>query len=294
MKRTVLLIGTNLAILLVLGVVSTLTGAHRFFTGAGLDLERLLMFAMLMGFGGAFISLWMSKTIAKWSTGAKVIETPQNPTEVWLVETVRRLALTANLPMPQVAIYEGEPNAFATGPSRKNALVAVSTGLLQGMTREEAEAVLAHEVTHVANGDMVTLTLIQGVVNTFVIFLARVVGWLVDSMLRKGSQDQHGPGIGYMVTVVVCDIVFGVLASMIVMYFSRQREFRADAGAARLLGSPRPMMAALRRLGGMEAGDLPKNVATAGIHGRPAWMALFSSHPPIAQRIDALARSAAA
>ena len=290
MKRTVLLIGTNLAILLVLGVVSTLTGAHRFFTGAGLDLGRLLLFAMLMGFGGAFISLWMSKIIAKWSTGAKVIETPQNPTEVWLVETVRRLALTANLPMPQVAIYEGEPNAFATGPSRKNALVAVSTGLLQSMTREEAEAVLAHEVAHVANGDMVTLTLIQGVVNTFVIFLARVVGWLVDSMLRKGSQDSHGPGIAYTVTVVVCDIAFGVLASIIVMYFSRQREFRADAGAAQLLGSPRPMMAALRRLGGMEAGELPKTVATAGINGRPGWMALFSSHPPIEQRIEALAR----
>lgn len=293
MQRTLLLIGTNLAILLVLGFVSTLTGAHRFFTSAGLDLGRLLMFAMLMGFGGAFISLWMSKIIAKWSTGAIVIETPQNPTEVWLVETVRRLALTANLPMPQVAIYEGEPNAFATGPSRKNSMVAVSTGLLQSMTREEAEAVLAHEVAHVANGDMVTLTLIQGVVNTFVIFLARVVGWMVDSMLRKGSQAQHGPGIGYVVTVVVCDIVFGVLASMIVMYFSRQREFRADAGAARLLGSPRPMMAALRRLGGMDVGELPKNVATAGINGRPAWMALFASHPPIAQRIDALARSAA-
>ena len=294
MKRTFLLIGTNLAILLVLGVVSTLTGAHRFFTGAGLDLGRLLLFAMLMGFGGAFISLWLSKTIAKWSTGAKVIETPQNPTEVWLVETVRRLALTANLPMPQVAIYEGEPNAFATGPSRKNALVAVSTGLLQSLTREEAEAVLAHEVAHVANGDMVTLTLIQGVVNTFVIFLARVVGWLVDSMLRRDRQESNGPGLGYTVTVVVCDIVFGVLASMIVMYFSRQREFRADAGAAQLLGSPRPMMAALRRLGSMQAGELPNTVATAGINGRPGWMALFSSHPPIEQRIEALARSAVA
>ena len=290
MKRTALLIGTNLAILLVLGVVSTLTGAHRFFTGAGLDLGRLLLFAMLMGFGGAFISLWLSKIIAKWSTGAKVIETPQNPTEVWLVETVRRLALTANLPMPQVAIYEGEPNAFATGPSRKNALVAVSTGLLQSLTREEAEAVLAHEVAHVANGDMVTLTLIQGVVNTFVIFLARVVGWLVDSMLRRDRQESNGPGLGYTVTVVVCDIVFGVLASMIVMYFSRQREFRADAGAAQLLGSPRPMMAALRRLGSMQAGELPNTVATAGINGRPGWMALFSSHPPIEQRIEALAR----
>jgi len=185
------------------------------------------------------------------------------------------------------------PHWFATGPSRSNALVAVSTGLLHAMSREEAEAVLAHEVAHVANGDMVTLTLIQGVVNTFVIFLARVVGWLVDSMLRRGSQHQHGPGIAYMITVVVCDVIFGVLASLIVMFFSRQRELRADAGAAKLLGSPRPMMAALRRLGGLEAGELPKTVATAGIHGRPAWMALFASHPPITQRIEALARSGA-
>ncbi len=288
MKRIALLIGTNLAILVVLGVVCTLTGAHKYFTSSGgLDLGRLLVFAALMGFGGAFISLWMSKTIAKWSTGARVITTPENATEVWLLETVRRLADTARLPMPEVAIYEGEANAFATGASRSKALVAVSTGLLQSMTREEAEAVLAHEVAHVANGDMVTLTLIQGVVNTFVIFLARVVGWLVDSMLRRDGE-QQGPGVAYMVTVVICDIVFGILASLIVMHFSRQRELRADAGAAALLGSPQPMLAALRRLGGMEAGDLPKNVATAGINGRPGWMALFSSHPPLDERIAAL------
>ena len=293
MKRTVLLIGTNLAILLVLGLVSTLTGAHRFFTDAGLDLGRLLLYALLMGFGGAFASLALSKVIAKWSTGASLIETPQNPTEVWLIETVRRLALTANLPMPQVAIYAGEPNAFATGPSRNNALVAVSTGLLERMPRDEVEAVLAHELAHIANGDMVTLTLIQGVVNTFVIVLARVVGWLVDGLLRKGDAERQGPGMAYLVTVVVCDIVFGLLASMIVMYFSRQREFRADAGAARLLNSPRAMVAALRRLGEFAPGELPKSVATAGIQGQPAWLALFSSHPPIAQRIDALARGAA-
>ncbi len=293
MKRVMLLIGTNLAIMLVLGIVSTLTGAHRFFTGTGLDLTKLLFFAGLMGFGGAFISLWMSKTIAKWSTGARVIETPQNSTEFWLVDTVRKLSGKAGLPMPEVAIYEGDPNAFATGASRNNSLVAVSTGLLQTMTREEAEAVLAHEVAHVANGDMVTLTLIQGVVNTFVIFLARVVGWVVDSMLRRG-EESSGPGVAYMVTVVIADIVFGVLASIIVMYFSRQREFRADAGAAQLLGSPQPMMAALRRLGGMEAGELPQNVATAGISGRPGWMALFSSHPPIEERIAALAGGASA
>ncbi len=288
MKRIALLIGTNLAILVVLGLVCTLTGAHKYFTGSGgLDLGRLLVFAALMGFGGAFISLWMSKTIAKWSTGARVITTPETATEVWLLDTVRRLADTAQLPMPEVAIYDGEPNAFATGASRNKALVAVSTGLLQSMTRAEVEAVLAHEVAHVANGDMVTLTLIQGVVNTFVIFLARVVGWLVDSMLRRGAE-QQGPGVAYMVTVVICDIVFGILASLIVMYFSRQREFRADAGAAALLGSPQPMIAALRRLGGTQAADLPKNVATAGINGRPAWTALFSSHPPLSERIAAL------
>jgi heat shock protein HtpX len=288
MKRVMLLIGTNLAIMVVLGIVSTLTGAHRFFTGTGLDLGKLLFFAGLMGFGGAFLSLAMSKTIAKWSTGAQVIETPRNSTEFWLVDTVRRLSEKAGLPIPEVAIYEGEPNAFATGASRSSSLVAVSTGLLQTMTRQEAEAVIAHEVAHVANGDMVTLTLIQGVVNTFVIFLARVVGWVVDSMLRR-DEESSGPGIAYMVTVVIADIVFGILASVIVMWFSRQREFRADAGAATLLGTPQPMIAALRRLGGMEAGELPQNVATAGITGRPGWMALFSSHPPIEERIAALA-----
>ncbi len=288
MKRTLLLIGTNLAIMLVLGLVSTLTGAHRFFTSNGLDLGRLLFFAALMGFGGAFLSLWLSKTIAKWSTGAQVITTPQNSTEFWLIDTVTKLSQRAGLKMPEVAIYDGEPNAFATGASKNNSLVAVSTGLLQMMSRDEAEAVLAHEIAHIANGDMVTLTLIQGVVNTFVTFFARIVGWLVDSALRKDDEESHGPGIAYMVTVFICDIVFGIAASMIVMYFSRQREFRADAGAAALLGSPQPMMAALQRLGSMEAGELPQNVATAGINGRPGWMELFSSHPPLEQRIAAL------
>ena len=291
MKRVMLLVGTNLAIMLVLGLVSTLTGAHRYFTGAGLDLGKLLFFALIMGFGGAFISLWMSKTLAKWSTGARVIESPENSTEFWLFETVRRFSEKAGLPMPEVAIYDGEPNAFATGASRRNSLVAVSTGLLQSMTREEAEAVIAHEVAHISNGDMVTLTLIQGVVNTFVIFIARVVGWFVDSALRRGNDEHSGPGIGYTITVVICDIVFGILASIIVMYFSRQREFRADAGAAQLLGSPRPMMAALHRLGNLSAGELPQNVATAGISGRPGWTQLFSSHPPIEQRIAALANA---
>jgi heat shock protein HtpX len=283
-----LLVGTNLAIMVVLGIVTTLTGANRFFTSAGLDLGKLLLFAAIMGFGGAFLSLWMSKTIAKWSTGARVIDAPGTATEIWLFDTVRRFSERAGLPMPEIAIYEGEPNAFATGASRNSSLVAVSTELLQTMTREEAEAVIAHEVAHIANGDMVTLTLIQGVVNTFVYFLARVVGYAVDSFLRKDDEETSGPGIGYMITVVVCDIVFGILASMVVMYFSRQREFRADAGAAKLLGSPLAMIAALRRLGGTEAGELPQNVATAGINGRPGWMALFSSHPPLEDRIAAL------
>lgn len=288
MKRIALFLMTNLAIVLVLGIVANLLGVNRFMSANGLNFGALLGFAAIMGFGGAFISLLMSKMIAKWSTGAKVIQQPRNATEQWLVDSVARLSKAAGIPMPEVAIYEGEPNAFATGPSKRNSLVAVSTGLLQSMSREEAEAVLAHEVAHVANGDMVTLTLIQGVVNTFVVFLSRVVGYLVDSFLRRNDQESSGPGIGYFVTTIVCDILFGVLASIIVAWFSRQREFRADAGAAQLMGSAQPMVGALRRLGGMQAGELPNNVATAGINGRPGWMALFSSHPPIEQRIAAL------
>ena len=240
MKRVILLIATNIAVMVVLSIVASLLGLNRFMTGNGLNLGTLLGFAAVMGFGGAFISLMLSKTMAKWSTGARVIETPSNETERWLVHTVQKLASRANLPMPEVAVYEGEPNAFATGPSKSNSLVAVSTGLLASMTEEEVEAVLAHEVAHIQNGDMVTLTLIQGVVNTFVFFLARVVGYLVDSFLRRNDEQSSGPGIGYMVTVIVCEIVFGILASAIVMYFSRQREFRADAGAATLLGGARP------------------------------------------------------
>lgn len=288
MKRTMLLIGTNLAIMIVLGLVVTLTGAGRFMSEAGLNLSQLLVFSAILGFGGAFLSLAMSKMIAKMSTGARVITNPRNSTELWLMDTVRRFAAKAGIPMPEVAIYEGEPNAFATGATKNSSLVAVSTGLLQMMSREEAEAVIAHEVAHVANGDMVTLTLIQGVMNTFVFFLARVIGYLVDAFLRRGSQSS-GPGIGYVATVMIAQIVLGILASVLVMYFSRQREFRADAGAAWLMDSPQPMMSALRRLGGVEAGELPQNIATAGINGRPGWAALFSSHPPIQDRIAALA-----
>jgi len=190
--------------------------------------------------------------------------------------------------MPEVAIYQGEPNAFATGASKNSSLVAVSTGLLESMNKQEVEAVLAHEVAHIANGDMVTLTLIQGVVNTFVTFLARVIGYFVDQMLRKNDEENAGPGIGYTVTVIVCDILFGVLASIIVAYFSRQREYRADRGAAHILGNPRPMIAALQRLSGATDADLPKSMAASGIAGGGSVMALFASHPPIESRIAAL------
>ena len=288
MKRIVLFLVTNLAVMLVLSIAASMLGVNKFLHANGLNLGMLLAFAAIMGFGGSFISLLMSKMMAKWSTGAHIIETPSNSTEFWLVETVRKQAEKAGIAMPEVAIYEGEPNAFATGPSKNNSLVAVSTGLLQGMSKEEVEAVLAHEVSHVANGDMVTLTLIQGVVNTFVIFLSRIVGYLVDSFLRRGDSQSSGPGIGYTITVVVCDILFGVLASIIVAWFSRQREFRADAGAAHLMGSPRPMVAALQRLGGMAVEPLPKSLASSGIAGGSSWMALFSSHPSMEERIAAL------
>ncbi len=287
MKRVMLFLVTNLAVIVVLSLVASLLGVNRFLTANGLNLGMLLVFAAVMGFGGAFISLLLSKTMAKWSTGAKVIETPANQTERWLVDTVRHLAGKAGLAMPQVAIYDGAPNAFATGATRNNSLVAVSTGLLDSMTREEAEAVLAHEVSHIANGDMVTLTLVQGVMNTFVIFLSRVMGYLVDSFLRRGDRDS-GPGIGYMISVIFFDIVFGILASIVVMYFSRQREFRADAGAAQLLGTPSPMVAALQRLGGIEVEPLPQSLATAGITDKKSMFSLFASHPPIEERIAAL------
>ena len=289
MKRTVLLIATNLAIMLVLGISASLLGVNRFLTANGLNLGALLVFAGLMGFGGAFISLLISKPMAKWSTGARVIGQPANATEAWLMATVAAQAQRAGIAMPEVAVYEGEPNAFATGASKNASLVAVSTGLLASMTQDEVEAVLAHEVAHIANGDMVTLTLIQGVVNTFVIFLARVVAYAVDSFLRK-DEESSGPGIAYTVTAIVCDILFGILASIIVAWFSRQREFRADRGAAQIMGTPRPMIDALARLGGISAGALPKNMAASGIAGGGV-MSLFSSHPSCEERIAALQRA---
>lgn len=290
MKRIVLFLATNVAIMVVLGITVHVLGLNQFMAGGQLNLTMLLAFSAVLGFGGSFISLLISKKVAKWSTGAQVIETPRNATEQWLVSTVQRFADKAGIPMPEVAIYEGAPNAFATGPSKSNSLVAVSTGLLQSMSREEAEAVLAHEVAHIANGDMVTLTLIQGVVNTFVFFLARVVGFLVDQFLRKDDSESSGQGMGYFITVIVMEITLGILASIIVMYFSRQREFRADSGAAWLMGNKQPMISALKRLGGMQAGDLPSNMAASGISGKGGVMALFSSHPPIEQRIEALAQ----
>ena len=288
MKRTILFIATNLAIMLVLSLTASLLGVNRFLSANGLDLPKLLMFAALMGFGGAFISLLLSKPIAKWSTKARVIAQPANATEAWLLETVAGQARRAGIGMPEVAVYDGAPNAFATGATKNSSLVAVSTGLLESMSQQEVEAVLAHEVAHIANGDMVTLTLVQGVVNTFVIFLARIVGYFVDGMLRKNDEQDSGPGVGYMVTVVVCEIAFGILASVIVAWFSRPREFRADRGAAEIMGQPQPMIAALRRLGGIAEGDLPKNMSAFGISGKGSAMALFSSHPPIEARIAAL------
>jgi heat shock protein HtpX len=289
MKRIFLLIATNLAIMVVLGIAASLLGVNRYLTGNGLNLGALLGFSLIMGFGGAFISLLISKPMAKWSTGAQVITQPRNQDEAWIVETVRRFADKAGITMPEVAIYEGEPNAFATGAFKNSALVAVSTGLLQGMTRDEVEAVIGHEIAHVANGDMVTMTLIQGVMNTFVVFLSRVIGYFVDKVILK--NDREGTGIGYMVTTIVLDIVLGFAAAMIVAWFSRQREFRADAGAAGLMGQSRSMQAALARLGGMVPGELPKSVAAMGITGGLG--KLFSTHPPIEERIAALhARSA--
>jgi len=286
MKRIVLFLLTNLAVMFVLTVVLRLLGLDGAAMGqAGLQLGPLLAFSAVVGFTGSIISLLMSKPMAKWSTGARVIEQSANQHEAWLVETVRRLAAKAGIGMPEVAIYEGDANAFATGAFRNSALVAVSTGLLQSMSHEEVEAVLAHEVAHVANGDMVTLTLIQGVVNTFVVFFARIVGSIVD---RAVFRSERGNGPGYFITVIVCQIVFGVFASMIVAWFSRHREFRADAGSADYLGSPQPMVNALSRLGGLEPGALPKAMSGFGITDRGGVMALFATHPPIEERIAAL------
>ena len=285
MKRIVLFLVTNFAVMLVLSVVLNVLGVDRFLTANGLNVGMLLVFSLVVGFGGSIISLLISKPMAKWSTGARVINGSEGAEERWLVNTVTRLAAKAGIGMPEVACYEGEPNAFATGAFKNSALVAVSSGLLQAMSREEVEAVLGHEIAHVANGDMITLTLVQGVVNTFVAFFARIVGYLVDKLVFR---TERGTGPGYFITVIVCQIVFSILASMIVAWFSRRREFRADAGSAQLLGSSAPMVRALARLGGLVPGELPKSMAASGISDKPGFMALFSTHPPIEERIAAL------
>lgn len=285
-KRVALFLATNLAVLVLLGIVMRLFGVDPSTSGG------LLVMATLFGFGGSFISLMMSKWVAKRSTGAHVIEQPRNETEQWLVETVRRQAQQAGIAMPEVAVYDApEINAFATGPSRNNSLVAVSTGLLRSMNRDEAEAVLAHEVSHVANGDMVTMMLVQGVLNTFVIVLARVVGRVVDGYLN-GNREGGGGGLGYFATVMVLDLIFGLFASIIAMWFSRYREFRADAGGASLAGRDK-MIAALTRLS-QTYGEttLPKTVQAFGISGGVAHglRRLFMTHPPLAERIEVLKR----
>ena len=286
MKRILLLVLTNVLVVVVLGIVASLLGVNRFLTSNGLNLGLLLGYALVIGFGGAFISLLISKPLAKWSSGVRVIAQPQNTDEAWIVETVRRFSEQAGIGMPEVGIFEGEPNAFATGAFKDSALVAVSTGLLAGMTREEVEAVIGHEVAHIANGDMVTMTLIQGVMNTFVVFLSRVVAYAVDSFLRKNDEQSSGPGMAYYITTIARDIVLGFAAAMVVAWFSRQREFRADAGAAQMMGRKQPMVNALARLGGMTPGELPKSVAAFGIAGGIGQ--LFSTHPPIEARIAAL------
>jgi heat shock protein HtpX len=287
MKRVFLFLLTNIAVMLVLGVITSVFGLNRFMGPGGLSIPTLMMYSLVVGFAGAFISLLISKPMAKWSTSARVINQPQNSDEAWIVATVQKFADKAGIGMPEVAIYEGEPNAFATGAFKNSALVAVSTGLLQSMSKEEVEAVIGHEVAHIANGDMVTMTLIQGVMNTFVVFLSRVIGYFVDKVVLRNTSD--GPGIGYYVTTIVLDILLSFLAHMIVAWFSRQREFRADAGAAGLMGQSRSMQNALARLGGLQPGELPKSVAAMGIAGGLG--KLFSTHPPIEERIARLQSS---
>jgi len=290
-KRVALFLATNLAVILVLSIVLRLLGVDSILDerNVGINYQSLLILSLVIGFGGSFISLAISKWMAKRSTGARVIEQPSNAAESWLLNTVERQARQAGIEMPEVAIYDSpDMNAFATGARRNSALVAVSTGLLNSMPKDEVEAVLAHEISHVANGDMVTLTLIQGVVNTFVIFLSRVVGHFVDRVILKNDR---GYGIGYFAAVIVSQLLLGILASMIVMWVSRFREFRADAGSAKLNGSE-PMINALARLERGRPGELPEALQAFGISGggKRKISRLFMSHPPIPERIEALRR----
>jgi heat shock protein HtpX len=283
MKRVLLLVATNVAVMIVLSIVVSILGLDRWMTAEGIDYTTLLVMSAIFGFGGAFISLLLSKTMAKWQAGVHLITGAEGSTEYWLVETVKKLADKAGVGMPEVGIFEGAPNAFATGAFKDSALVAVSSGLLQSMSKEEVEAVLGHEMAHVANGDMVTLTLIQGVLNTFVFFLSRVVGSIVDKAIFRSER---GTGPGYWITVLVLQFLFGIVAAMIVAWFSRWREFRADRGSADLLGTPRSMIAALTRLGGLQSAELPPQLKSFGIAGNIG--SLLASHPPIEQRIAAL------
>jgi len=292
MKRILLFLATNIAVLVVLSIVIRLLGVDRILdaSGSGLNMFNLLVFAAVFGFGGSFISLAMSKWMAKRMMGAEVITDPRSSTEIWLVETVKKLAMSANIGIPEVAIFNSSsPNAFATGMNKNKALVAVSSGLLNAMNKEEVEAVIGHEISHVANGDMVTLSLVQGVVNTFVIFLSRVVGYFVDRVILK-NEDDEGGGIGFFVTTIIAQILFGILASMVVMWFSRQREYRADAGGAKLAGTQN-MINALEALKRGVAEPLPDQMAAFGISGKPSeggLKLLFMSHPPLDDRIEAL------
>jgi heat shock protein HtpX len=283
MKRVLLLVATNIAVMLVLSIVVSILGLDRWLTAEGIDYVSLLWFSAILGFGGSFISLLLSKWLAKRQAGVHLIDGSEGSNEFWLVDTVKKLAAKSGVGMPEVGIFEGAPNAFATGAFRDSALVAVSTGLLQSMSKEEVEAVLGHEMAHVANGDMVTLTLIQGVLNTFVFFLSRVVGYFIDKAVFRSER---GTGPGYWITVMLLQFLFGIVAAMIVAWFSRWREFRADRGSAGLLGTPQPMIAALSRLGGLQAGELPPQLKAFGIAGPIG--ALLASHPPIERRIAAL------
>lgn len=293
-KRITLFLLTNLGILIAINILLALLRAFGIFDAAQAfgSYGPLLIMSVVVGFSGSIISLLISKWVAKFTTGAQLIDTPRNQTEAWLLDTVRRHADRAGINMPEVAIYDApEMNAFATGPSRNNSLVAVSTGLLQQMRREEVDAVLGHEVAHVANGDMVTLTLIQGVLNTFVFFFSRIIGNLVDSLLRGRDDENRGPGIGYWVATFAAEIVLGIFAMLVVQWFSRRREFRADEGGASLAGRSH-MIAALRRLGGSEGSNLPDSMAAFGITPkRGGLLAFFSSHPPIEERIARLQSS---
>ena len=283
MKRIFLFLATNVAVMVVLSIVVSVLGLDRWLMAEGIDYTSLLLMSAIFGFGGSIISLLMSKWLAKMQAGVHLIDGSEGSTEYWLVQTVKKLADKAGVGMPEVGIFEGAPNAFATGAFKNSALVAVSTGLLQSMSREETEAVLGHEMAHVANGDMVTLTLIQGVMNTFVFFLSRVVGYFIDKAVFR---TERGTGPGYYITVFVLQILFGILAAMIVAWFSRWREFRADRGSADLLGTPRPMVAALARLGGLQQAQLPPQLQAFGIAG--GFGSLMASHPPIEARIAAL------